>query len=160
MKINFTQAHLDRLTELASDMLFSNKKVKGIMGTELSISQLLHDTTINTLQTMLLSNRKEVSKLEALDDWSLDEQATTKLSFSKKTAELLNLIIGWKKFKAEVDQNNEVIKELELKLKELEMSSMTPAQQIAEIRRQIAERQGTIESSTGDTPVPFSDTTI
>ena len=47
-KINFTKENMARLAELANKFLFGNLPIQGPVGTSLRVSDLLHNTTINS----------------------------------------------------------------------------------------------------------------
>ena len=66
-QINFSKQHLQDLQNLASQFLFSGNTVKGAMGTSLNIHQLLHETTIKSLQGMYLSTAREIENQSKLD---------------------------------------------------------------------------------------------
>jgi len=136
-KINFTQEHQWRLRELAMILLFDAIKIKGLMGTELNVYQLLNETSINSLQNLLASLKKEISKISELDMWSLTEYQQNKLKDLQKQYEFINLCIGYKKYLAEKEANNEQVKQLKATLKELQESTKTPQQRIDELTAQI-----------------------
>ena len=136
-KVNFTSEHQWRLRELAMTLLFDAVKVKGLMGTELNVYQLINETSINSLQNLLSGLKKEITKISDLDMWSLTEYQQSKLKEIEKMYEFINLCIGYKKFLAEKEANNEQVKQLKATLKELQESTKTPQQRIDEISAQI-----------------------
>lgn len=58
-KINFTKEHFERMKELAVDMLLKNESVTTKMGQILNISELIHTTTISTLNNIQIVIGKE-----------------------------------------------------------------------------------------------------
>ena len=132
-KINFTEEHDKRLKELAVDLLFGGVFLKGLAGTEYSVFDILHAVTINTVSTMYSNLKKEIEKIESLDEWSMNDYQQRKLSEAKKMHEFLNLAIGWRKLQVQKEKEKSEIKELKAKLKEVRASSMSPEQQAKEL---------------------------
>lgn len=147
-RINFTQEHESKLKELATDLLFGGTFIKGFTGTTYSVFDLLHNVTINTIVTMHGNMKKEVEKIENLDEWSMNDYQQKKLAESKKMAEFLNLVIGWRKFNEQVAEEKEQVKALKAKMKELKLSTMTPTEQIAELEKQITSMGGSLTDDT------------
>lgn len=136
-KINFTKEHKVRLEQLALMMLFGNLVIKGPLGNEYNIQTLLHQTTIGTLQTTYSNLKKEIEKLEGLDTWSQTEYQQQKLAQLKETQELVNLIIGYKKYQAQVASDKQQLAALKAELKELEESNITPEEKIKALKAKI-----------------------
>lgn len=138
-KINFTKDHFTKLQQLALGMLFGNEVVYSKMGTPLNIVELLHTTTIGTLNEVRLSLGKAIDKLEDQDEWVATEDIQDKLDNLKLKKELVNLIIGYKRFNLELEANTRKKAELEAKLKVLKESQKTPEDKIKELEAQLAE---------------------
>lgn len=136
MKINFTKEHEARLKELACDMLFNNGVIQSKLGQPLTITELLHTTSINTLNGLKNSIGNTISKMEEADEWV--EQDSTKIEKQRKAKELVNLIIGWKRFNLEKIENARKREELSEKLSELKESQKTPEDRIKEIEAELA----------------------
>ena len=137
-KINFTKDHFAKLQNLALGMLFTNEVIMSKMGTPLNIVELLHTTTIGTLNEIRLGLAKSIEKLENQDEWTQTEDIQIKLDGLKLKKELVNLIIGYKRFNLENEANARKKAELEAKLKELKESQKTPADRIAELEAEIS----------------------
>ena len=67
--VSFTNEHLSKLKQAATEMLFQDRKVKGQIGTELSIHDLLHNASVSTLQTLHSNLKKTIDSKENLDEW-------------------------------------------------------------------------------------------
>jgi len=137
MKINFTKEHEARLKELACEMLFENTTIKTFMGTPANIIELVNGTTINTLNNLKTSLSKQIEKLESADEWI--GQDSEKLAEARKAKELVNLIIGWKRYNLEIAENKAKKEELTKKLEELKESQKTPDERIKEMEAQLKE---------------------
>lgn len=137
-KINFTKDHFEKLKAYAVDMLFSHETVTTKLGQPLNIVELLHVTTINTLNSLRLGLVKQIETLESQDEWVSGEASKAKLDKLKDQKELVNLIIGYKRF---MQQQYEVALEkrnLEAELKALEESQKTPEDKIKEIKEKLS----------------------
>lgn len=138
-KINFTKDHFAKLQHLALGMLFTNEVIVSKMGTPLNIVELLHTTTIGTLNEIRLGLAKAIEKLENQDEWTQTEDIQSKLEGLKLKKELVNLIIGYKRFTLENEANARKKAELEARLKELKESQKTPEDRIKELEAEIAQ---------------------
>ena len=136
MKINFTKEHMSRLVELATDMLFANSCIQTTMGQVLNITELLHTTSINQLNNIKAMLVKKIEKLEGADEWVGED--TEKLESTRRTKELVNLIIGWKRYQLEISENKKKKEELTKKLAELKESTKTPEDRIKEMEAELA----------------------
>lgn len=137
MRINFTKSHMQRLLDLADAALFDKTVIFTKLGQPLNIYELLHTTSINQLNEIKLSLAKKIEKAESADEWVAPDN--DKLQSMKDTKELVNLIIGWKRYNLELDENARKKEELTAKLAELKESQKTPEDRIKEIEAQIKE---------------------
>lgn len=137
MKINFTKEHMQRLLDLADAALFDRATVTTKLGQVLNIYELLHTTSINQLSEIKLSLAKKIEKAELADEWIDPDNA--KLQALKETKELVNLIIGWKRYNLELSENARKKEELTEKLNELKESQKTPEDRIKELEAQLKE---------------------
>ena len=136
MKINFTKEHMARLTDLAVIALFNKVNVNTKLGQVLNIYELLHTTSINQLNEIKLALAKKIEKIEEKDEWV--EPDNDKLQEMKDIKELVNLIIGWKRFNLEIQENKTKKAELTKKLEELKESTKTPEDRIKEMEAELA----------------------
>ena len=137
MKINFTKDHMSRLIDLADEALFDKTVVFTKLGQPLNIYELLHTTSINQLNEIKLGLAKKIEKAESADEWVAPDN--DKLQSMKDTKELVNLIIGWKRYNLELTENELKKEELSKKLAELKESQKTPEDRIKEIEAQLKE---------------------
>ena len=137
MKINFTKEHMQRLIDLADEALFDKATVTTKLGQVLNIYELLHTTSINQLSEIKSSLSKKIEKQESADEWVDPDNA--KLQALKETKELVNLIIGWKRYNLELAENARKREELTEKLAELKESQKTPEDRIKELEAQLKE---------------------
>ena len=137
MKINFTKDHMSRLLDLADEALFDKTVVFTKLGQPLNIYELLHTTSINQLNEIKNSLSKKIEKAEEADEWVQPDN--DKLQSMKDTKELVNLIIGWKRYNLELTENELKKEELSKKLAELKESTKTPEDRIKELEAQLKE---------------------
>lgn len=137
MRINFTKDHMHRLLDLANDALFNRTTVTTRLGQQLNIYELLHVTSINQLNEIKLNLAKKIEKAEESDEWIAPDNEI--LQSIKDTKELVNLIIGWKRYNLEIQENTRKKEELYKKLSELKESQKTPEDRIKELEDQLKE---------------------
>ena len=137
-KINFTPTHFERMKELAVEMLLDNEVVSNKLGLQFNIVELIHTTTINTLNSMRVGMTKAIENLENADEW-VDSANQEKIEKLKKQKELVNLIIGYKRYLLEQQETSELKKQLKKTLEDLKESQKTPEDKIKEIEAQLAE---------------------
>lgn len=137
MKINFTKDHMFRLYDLANEALFDKTTVTTKLGQPLNIYELLHTTSINQLSEIKSNLTKKIEKIEEQDEWIAPDG--NKLQAMKDTKELVNLIIGWKRYNLELAENTRKKEELTEKLAELKESQKTPEDRIKELEAQLKE---------------------
>lgn len=137
MKINFTKDHMSRLLDLADEALFDKTVVFTKLGQPLNIYELLHTTSINQLNEIKSNLTKKIEKIEEADEWIAPDN--DKLQSMKDTKELVNLIIGWKRYNLELQESARKKEELSAKLAELKESQKTPEDRIKELEAQLKE---------------------
>ena len=124
MKINFTKEHMSRLLDLADAALFDKTVIVTKLGQPLNIYELLHTTSINQLNEIKLNLAKKIEKVEAADEWIAPDN--DKLQSMKDTKELVNLIIGWKRYNSELAENERKIAEIDKQLNDIDEATKTP----------------------------------
>lgn len=144
-KINFTKEHLEEMKELAVEMLLKNESVTTKMGQVLNVSELLHTTTISTLNSIWLNLEKKIKDAENKDEWIATPTDSAYLSMVRNQKRLINLIIGWKRYNLELEQTKHEKSVLEAQLKQLKESQKTPEEKIKELEEQIKNLGNTTE---------------
>jgi len=137
--INFTKEHLAQLEKAMIKQLFDGSAIKGPMGTTLNAHQLLHETSVKSLQQLYVTTTKVIENQSKLDRWSMSDYQQSKLEELKSQAELLDLIIGFKKFEALKEANKIKLEEKRELLNTLRDQSKTPSERIQELESEIAE---------------------
>lgn len=140
MKINFTKEHYAKLKELVAQALFGGITIRTKMGQPLNIFELVHTVSINQLNEIKNSLAKQIEKIETGDEWTNPD--ADKIEGLKTTKELVNLVIGWKRFNMEKDANARKKAELTEKLAELKESTKTPEDRIKEMEAELASIEG------------------
>ena len=136
-KINFTKEHLEKMKRLAVDMLLKNESVTTKMGQVLNISELMHTTTVNTLNSIKSQLKEKITKAEEKDEWAATEKDSKYLEMLKNQKELIHLIVGWKRYNMEQASIQSKKEALEERLEELRESQKTPAERIKELEEAI-----------------------
>jgi hypothetical protein len=143
MKINFTKEHYNKMCELALKMLMTNSTISTKMGAPLNIVELIHTTSINTLNNIKAGLSTKIQNLENKDEWV--EVNTTELDSLKEMKELVNLIVGFKRYHLELAESRRKKAELTEKLAELKESTKTPEDRIKEMEAELAAMDSTEE---------------
>lgn len=136
MKINFTKQHYQDLVNLVAQAAMNHVVINTKMGQPLDIVALLHTTSINTLNDIKASLVKKIRGIEDRDEWV--DADTVVLDTLKGQKELVNLIVGWKRWKTEIDENRKKKENLTKKLAELKESTKTPEDRIKEMEAELA----------------------
>ena len=136
-KINFTKEHFDTMCLGILGSVIKKITVPTKMGTPLNAIELLHTTTIGTLNGIRLSLSKQIETLENQDEWIAESTSQTKLESLKSMKETVNLIIGYKRYQLEEDETAKKREELKSKLAELKESQKSPEYKIKEIEEQL-----------------------
>jgi predicted nuclease with TOPRIM domain len=136
MKINFTKQHMQDLVNLVAQAAMNHAVINTKMGQPLDIVALLHTTSINTLNDIKASLVKKIRGIEDRDEWV--EADTAVLDTLKAQKELVNLIVGWKRWKMEIEENRRKKENLTKKLAELKESTKTPEDRIKEMEAELA----------------------
>ena len=137
MKINFTKEHFNKLKELAVQALFDGIVFHTKLGQVLTIDNLIHAVSINQLNEIKNRLAERIEKIEAADEWISPDN--DKIEGLKSNKELVNLIIGWRRYNLELAENARKKKELTAKLNELKESTKTPEDRIRDIEAQLKE---------------------
>ena len=138
-KVNFTKEHYAKMKELAFDMLVNNEVVNTKLGQPLTIVDLLHTQTINTLNNIRLAIGKQIEGIENQDEWTTSTYQQEKLEKLKQAKELVNLIIGWKRHNTELAEAKAKKAEFTQQLKELKESQKSPEDKIKELEASLKE---------------------
>jgi predicted nucleic acid-binding Zn-ribbon protein len=137
-KINFTKEHYVKMSGLAFAMLVNNETISSKMGQPLNIVELMHTTTVQTLNDMRLNIGKQIEKLESQDEWVSTDNTQERLEKLKKQKELLNLLIGWNRKKLEIEEAQYKKRTLTEQLNKLKEEQKTPEDRIKELEEQLA----------------------
>lgn len=136
MKINFTKQHYQDLVNLVAQAAMNHVVINTKMGQPLDIVALLHTTSINTLNNIKASLVERIRGIEDRDEWV--DTDTVVLDTLKGQKELVNLIVGWKRWKMEIEENRKKKENLTKKLAELKESTKTPEDRIKEMEAELA----------------------
>lgn len=138
MKINFTQEHFLRMQSLLMQMLLDNETINNKLGQPLNVVELLHTTSINSLNNIRLYLAKQIENFENADEWVESSVFQAKLDSLKAAKETVNLIIGYKRFQQEVNENNARREELKAKIAQMKEEAKTPEDRLKEAEEELA----------------------
>jgi len=145
-KINFTPEHSTRLKELAVKALFDGETFKptGIGVNEQTIYDLIHNVSLDTLTKYHASLKKQASEIENMDEWNLTDYQQRKAASLKKTQELVNLIIGYRRSEIEKAAEKKALQEKLNLYKQLKEEAKTPEERMKELEAEIIAAGGTL----------------
>lgn len=138
-KINFTKEHFNKMCNLLLGMLLNNAVINSRMGTPINAVELVHTTTINSLNGIRLALSKKIEQLESQDEWVATDATAQQLEVAKTQKELVNLVIGYKRYKMEMEENTKKKAELMAKLKALKESQKSPEDKIKELETELSQ---------------------
>ena len=134
--VKFTSEHFSRMKDLLIDALLDDKTFYSKVGASMGVSELLHETSINLLNEMKVALQNKIAKFEAQDEWV--EADNDKLTSLRESRELINLIIGYKRFQLQEQRREEELALLKGKLAKMEEDAKTPEEKMAELKAEIA----------------------
>ena len=137
-KINFTKEHFNEMCTLLMGMLLRNEVISSKLGTPINVVELLHTTTINSLNNIRLALSNKIKQLESQDEWVASDSNARQLDTAKEQKELVNLVIGYKRYRMEVEENAQKKAELTAKLKALKESQKSPEDKIKELEAELS----------------------
>lgn len=137
-KINFTKEHFNKMCTLLMGMLLRNEVISSKLGTPINVVELLHTTTINSLNNIRLTLSNKIKQLESQDEWIASEINAQQLDIAKRQKELVNLVIGYKRYRMEVEENTQKKAKLTAKLKALKESQKSPEDKIKELEAELS----------------------
>ena len=137
MKINFTKDHFEKLKELLSIMLLNNETVNNRLGIPVNVVELVHTTSLNSLNDMRNALKKTVEKAESTDEWVSSFISQEKVNKLRRQIETIYLIIGYKRYQMELADLNNKREELTEKLNKMKEEAKTPEEKIKEVQNEL-----------------------
>ena len=141
-KIVFTKENQEQLEKLALKMLFSNETINYGITQPKNIIEVLHTTSIDTLNKMRISLSKKIEELENQDEWIGSN--TTLISNLTEKKELVRLAIGWRRFKLQEEADAIETRKLLAEYNSLKEQLKTPDQRMKEMEAALAARGVTV----------------
>lgn len=138
MKINFTQEHYTKMQELLLGMLINNHVIYTKLGHPLNACELLHTTSIEGLNSMRINLKNQIKRLEEQDEWTQGTVHQTKLNDLKASCELVNLIIGYKRWLLEAEEMKRKKESLIEKITQMKEAAKTPEDRLKEAEEELA----------------------
>lgn len=138
MKINFTEAHLKEMKELLMKILLKNEVIYTKLGTPLNAVELLHTTSINTLNSIRQNIKNKINNLENQDEWIASTETQEELDKLKESDLVVNLIIGYKRFQMEKESIERKKEKLKAKIAQMKEEAKTPEDRLKEAEAELA----------------------
>lgn len=138
MKINFTKENELELRSLIADSVLNKNVYYGPLGQTYNVFDLVDALTIGSLRALSQFAQNKINKLSVTDEW-IENPNTNDITELETEKKLISLIIGWKLYQQELDENNREKERLTKQLNELIESQKTPDDLIAELKAKISE---------------------
>lgn len=138
MKINFTEAHLKEMKELLMKILLKNEVIYTKLGTPLNAVELLHTTSINTLNSIRQNIKNKINNLENQDEWIASTEIQEELDKLKESDLVVNLVIGYKRFQMERESIERKKEKLKAKIAQMKEEAKTPEDRLKEAEAELA----------------------
>lgn len=143
-KINFNLEHKSKLDTLLLKHLYINTQLTGSVSTKINVYQLLHETSLNSLQSLYQVLTKSLDASKNLDQWSMNDYQQEKQENLRELIELVNLLIGFKRYESTKESNRKKAAEIRDELKKLKEQNKTPEERIKELEDQAKLYEGEI----------------
>ena len=121
--INFTKENYKELSELVAKAAINQTTFVGKFG-PLNVIELLHTVNINSLNGIKAALTKKLRDIEDRDEWV--QADPSELETVKEQRKLVNLIVGYKRKKIEMEENRKKREAIKKKYDDLCESTMTP----------------------------------
>lgn len=138
MKINFTQEHYAKMQELLLGMLMGNHVIQTKFGQPLNACELLHTTSIEGLNSMRINLKNQIKRFEEQDEWTQGTVLQQRLNELKTSCELVNLVIGYKRFLLEAEEVKKKKESLIEKITQMKEAAKTPEDRLKEAEEELA----------------------
>ena len=132
MKVIFTSENKKQLEELFLELGMVGATLSGKYGANSqNVFQLMHTSTIETLQGLYQNLEKEIEAIGKVNKWTAPIATTQRVENLKKWYNFIDLLIGYKLFTAQ----EQATAEKSRKEKAQKLSTLTKAYEAKEIER-------------------------
>jgi predicted nucleic acid-binding Zn-ribbon protein len=131
------------MNELLLNFLLENKGIPTRIGGNINVVELLHTTTINSLNDIRTLLDKNIERFSSQDEWTKTDSEQEKLANAKTTRELVNLVIGYKRYNMELTEIKNKQEALTAQIEALKESQKTPDDKIAELQKELDSLEAT-----------------
>lgn len=134
--INFTKENYKELSELVAKAAINQTTIIAKMGQPLNVVDLLHTVSINSLNGIKAALTKKLRDIEDRDEWI--QADSSELDTIKEQRKLVNLIVGYKRKKMEIEENRRKREAIKKKYDDLCESTMTPEERKKRYEEELA----------------------
>jgi hypothetical protein len=137
-RINFTLEDQVKLRTILADFVLEGVTFKGQIGTPLSVHDLVHGTSLNTLKRLFATLSNSVkNKKEATVRWETKESEEDALI--QKQIEFVELLIGYKLAQAQNETIEAQKARIQAQIDQIKESSKSPQELIEDLQKQLGE---------------------
>ena len=137
-KINFTEENERELRSLIADSVLNKCVYLGPMGQEYNVFDFVNGMAVSSLRSISQFVQNKISKLSVADEW-IENPNVEKIAELETERLLLSLIIGWKLYQQQLEENAKEKERLTKQLNDLIEAQKNPEDLIAELRKKIEE---------------------
>ena len=134
-KVNFTKEHQEKLDQFILKMWKEDIVVFNTMNVPINICDL-KELTPNILNNLKLTYDKKIQSLESRDEWVDPEN--DKIDLYRFIREGLNLLVGYKRKKIQIAENEAKKRQLDKTIAELREAQKTPEDKLKELEAERA----------------------
>ena len=134
-KVNFTKEHQEKLDQFILKMWKEDIVVFNTMNVPMNICDL-KELTPNILNNLKLTYDKKIQSLESRDEWVDPEN--DKIDLYRFIREGLNLLVGYKRKKIQIAENEAKKRQLDKTIAELREAQKTPEDKLKELEAERA----------------------
>lgn len=137
--VNFTKEHEDKMSAMILEAFREGWTTNRRLGGEMNIYDVFHKLTLNQQKDLFFQFKNELDKAESENDgWMASPSAQKRIEQLKFNKELLYYIVGYHTFKYAEEEKAKRVAELDKLIKQTEESTKTPADKLADLRKQRA----------------------
>ena len=142
----FTEKNKVALAAMIAAATFENWTFQNNFGSVIDIQSLLHNTSLNTLKSILTTLKRKKTSFEESTSWEQTPEQEHELQVLETKIELVDYIIGYRIFLSNDEKTQATIAAYEAEIAKIEQETMKPEDRIKELKSKIDALKGVEES--------------
>ena len=141
----FTEKNKVALAAMIAAATFENWTFQNNFGSVIDIQSLLHNTSLNTLKSILTTLKRKKTSFEESTSWEQTPEQEHELQVLETKIELVDYIIGYRIFLSNDKKTQATIAAYEQEIAKIEQETMKPEDRIKELKSKIDALKGVEE---------------